>query len=356
MLSAMISTKMTGVSKRQFLALLILLLFLGAAAGVTAVDIDGIITEGEYSGSLSQAGGDFILHWEVAGNTAYFAIQARTRGWVALGIEPTMAMAEADMIFCWVEAGGKAGALDCYSTGLFGPHPPDEELGGRQHISAFAGKEQDGMTTFEFSRLLETGDRYDKILPREGELKIIWASSESDDYLDPHNRRGSATIILAGQAARTRSPAAGGDPPAGDAIDLYGLLYRVHGALMSTSFVLLFVGMFFPRYLKKKKWWLKSHRRIGISGTVIGVVGIGIATYMVSQTTGVHLRVLHSWIGLPTVILIIFTPFWGHFMLKIRKAPAKAKKARAAHRWIGRVTLLFMAATIVLGLLQAGII
>ena len=43
-------------------------------------------------------------------------------------------------------------------------------------------------------------------------------------------------------------------------------------------------------------------------------------------------------------------------MLKIRKAPARAKKARAVHRWIGRVTLLFMAATIVLGLLQAGIL
>jgi uncharacterized membrane protein YfcA len=114
--------------------------------------------------------------------------------------------------------------------------------------------------------------------------------------------------------------------------------------------------MFFPRYLKKKKWWLKTHRRIGISGAVIGVAGIGIATYMVSQTTGIHLRVLHSWVGLATIILMIFTPFFGHFMLKIRKNPARAKKTRAVHRWIGRVTLLFMTGTIVLGLLQAGII
>lgn len=332
----------------QILPVLIALLFLGSAAVGFAVDIDGAVADGEYAGSLSQAGGDFLLHWEISEDTAYFGIQARTPGWVCLGIEPTQGMATADMIFGWVEADGTAGALDCYSTGLFGPHPPDEELGGQQHILSFDAQEQDGVTTFEFSRPLEAGDAYDKSLSQEGEFKIIWAYSNSDDFLDLHNHRGSATISLSGaQAPQTAG--------AGE-MDLYSLLYRVHGALMSTAFVLLFVGMFFPRYLKKKKWWLKTHRRIGISGAVIGVVGIGIAVTMISQTTGIHLRVPHSWIGLLTIILIIFTPFLGHFMLKIRKAPAKAKRARAAHRWIGRITLLFMAATIVLGLLQAGIL
>ena len=78
--------------------------------------------------------------------------------------------------------------------------------------------------------------------------------------------------------------------------------------------------------------------------------------HMIFRTTGVHLRVLHSWIGLVTVVLMIFTPLLGHFMLKIRKVPRRAKRARAVHRWIGRVTLLLMAATIVLGLMQAGIL
>jgi cytochrome b561 len=348
MLFVMITTGKKASIRGQILPVLIALLILGSVAFVYAVDVDGDIADGEYQGSLSLAGGDFLLYWEAAEKTAHFGIRAQTQGWVCLGIEPTRVMAEADMIFGWVDAGGTAGALDCYSTGLFGPHPPDEELGGQQHLLAFAGREQGGVTTFEFSRVLETGDTYDKPLSREGKYKIIWATGVSDGYLDPHNRRGSAVILLTGDpAAKGRSA---------ERVDLYGLLYRVHGALMSTAFVLLFVGMFFPRYLKKKKWWLKTHRRIGISGAAIGVVGIGIAVYMISQTTGVHLRVPHSWIGILTVILIIFTSFLGHFMLKIRKAPARAKKARAVHRWIGRVTLLFMAATIVLGLLQAGIL
>ncbi len=352
MLVGMITKSLKAVPKRKTLPLLIAILILGSAASVTAVDIDGTIAEGEYAHSLSQGGGDFLLYWSVAGDTVHFAVRAQTQGWISLGIEPTQVMAEADMIFGWVEAGGAAGALDCYSTGLFGPHPPDEQLGGQQNILAFAGSEQGGVTTFEFSRALETGDTYDKALSAEGEFKIIWASSNSDDYLDPHNLRGSATIRLGGDQGATGQSSAAVE----DQVDLYALLYRVHGALMSTAFILLFVGMFFPRYLKKKKWWLKTHRRIGISGAVIGVVGIGMAAYMVWQTTGVHLRVPHSWVGLATIVLIIFTPFLGHFMLKIRKAPAKAKQTRAVHRWIGRITLLFMAATIVLGLLQAGIL
>jgi hypothetical protein len=348
MLSPMTTTRQTKPYRRQILSIVTALLILGSSAAVSAVDIDGTITAGEYGNQLSFAAGDFLLYWELDRGTAHFGIQARTEGWVSLGIDPTQAMAEADMIFGWVEAGGSAGALDCYSTGLFGPHPPDEELGGRQDILSFAGSEQGGITTLEFTRPLDATDAYDKALPQDGEVKIIWASGDSDNYLDPHNRRGSATISLAGgqsaQAEGTAQP------------DLYGWLYRIHGALMSTAFVLLFTGMFFPRYFKRRKWWLKTHRRIGITGGVIGVVGVGMAVYMIAQTTQMHLRVLHSYIGGITIILMIFTPFLGHFMLKIRKVPSRAKQARAVHRWIGRVTLLFMAATIVLGLFQAGIL
>jgi hypothetical protein len=332
----------------QILPVMIALLFLGSAAVGFAVEIDGAIGQDEYAGQLSLDGGDYVLHWAVSGDTAYFGIRARTQGWVCLGIEPTQAMAQADMVFGWVDSGGKAGALDCYSTGLFGPHPPDEELGGQQHILSFAGNEQGSVTTYEFSRPLDSGDAYDKPLSPDGEIKIIWAYSDSDNYLDFHSHRGSATFSLTGGQA-TGTDSTGG-------VDLYRILYRAHGALMSAAFVLLLVGMFFPRYLKRKKAWLKTHRRLGIAGAVIGVVGIGIAIYMITRTTGMHLRVPHSWIGLVTVIQMIYTPLLGHFMLKIRKNPSRAKQARAAHRWVGRIALLFMAATIVLGLFQAGII
>jgi len=248
------------------------LLILGSASSVSAVDIDGTIAEGEYANRLSLAAGDYLLYWEVDRDALHFAIQARTEGWVCLGIDPTQGMAEADMAY-----------------------------------------------------------------------------SGSDDYRDPHSRKGGATMRLSGGQSSVQSETVGRR-------DLYALLYPVHAVLMATAFVLLFLGIFFPRYLKRKKWWLKMHRRIGIAGGTIGVAGVAMAVYMIFQTTRVHLQVLHSYVGLITIILIVFTPFLGHFMLKIRKAPGRAKRARAFHRWVGRVTLLFMAATIVLGLFQAGIL
>lgn len=345
----MIIMKITGSRWGRIPRMVTVLLILGSVSSVSAVDIDGTITEGEYGNLLSLAAGDYLLYWEVDQDTAHFGIQARTGGWVCLGIDPTQAMAEADMVFGWVEDGGSAGALDCYSTGLSGPHPPDEELGGGQDILSFAGSEQGGITTFEFTRPLDSGDAYDKALSQDGEIKIIWAYSGSDDYRDLHSRKGGATIRLSGgQTSAQAQP--------GPQRDLYALLYPVHGVLMATAFVLLFVGMLFPRYFKRQKWWLKTHRRINIAGSSTGVVGAGMAVYMISQTTQMHLQVLHSYIGGIAITLMIFTPFLGHFMLKIRKVPSRAKKARAFHRWLGRVTLLFMAATIVLGLFQAGIL
>jgi hypothetical protein len=344
----MIATGKNGYLGKRLLRIVIALLVLGSTSSASA-DVDGTIAEGEYGNQLSLAAGDYLLYWGLDQDTAHFGIQARTEGWVCLGIDPTQAMAEADMIFGWVEAGGSAGALDCYSTGLFGPHPPDQELGGGQDILSFAGSEQGDITTFEFTRLLDTTDSYDKALSQDGEIKIIWAYSGSDDYRDLHSRKGGATISLTGGQTSARGET-------GQQRDLYTLLYPVHGVLMTTAFVLLFMGMLFPRYFKRKKWWLKAHRRINIAGSSTGLAGVGMAVYMISQTTQVHLRVIHSYIGLITIILLIFTPFLGHFMLKIRKVPSRAKLARAFHRWVGRVTLLFMAATIVLGLFQAGIL
>jgi hypothetical protein len=336
------------IQRRRLLPVAAAILLVAGGTAVSAAEIDGNIAQGEYANQLTLANGDFLLFWELDGDRAHFGIRARTGGWVALGFEPTRAMADADMIFGWVVPGEGTSARDCYSTGLFGPHPRDQELGGTQNILTSAGKEEGGLTTFEFSRALVTADPYDKPLPRQGKIRIIWAYGGSDDYLQIHSRKGSTSITLDGAQAT--------DPGGGASPGTRTLLYWVHGSFMSVSFLMLLVGMLFPRYFKRKRWWLKSHRRIGIAGTVIGVAGIAVAVYMVRRTAGVHLRVVHSWFGLATIILLVFSPFFGHFMLKIRKVPRRAKQARAAHRWIGRTALLAMAATIVLGLRQAGIL
>ena len=346
----MVMTPRRSCGQGWILAAAVLFL-LGASLGF-AVDIDGSIAPGEYSGELSLSGGDFVLRWSVEQDIAHFAVQARTAGWVSLGFDPVQAMDQADMVFGWVRDDGTAEALDAFSTGLFGPHPPDVELGGGHHVLAFAGSEQDGLTVFEFSRPLDSGDPWDKPLPLDRDIQVIWAYGDSDDYQAFHGHRGHATLRLGG--SEQAASAAAGVPDS--RLDVYRLLYPVHAILMGVAFVLLFFGMFLPRYFKGRRWWLKTHRRIGIAGGVIGVVGVSLAVYMISQSTRVHLRVVHSWIGLATILLLIYMPLLGHFMLKIRGNPGRSRRARAAHRWVGRVALIFMTATIVLGLFQAGIL
>jgi hypothetical protein len=338
---------------RLLVAGFVLLVSAGAAF---AVEVDGVIGEGEYADELTLAGGDFVVYWTLDQDTVHFALRGRTEGWLAIGIDPAVAMDQADMIFGWVDSGGTVGARDCFSTGLFGPHPDDEQLGGTRDLPAFAGSERGGFTSFEFTRPVNTGDPYDKPLDRSRDVRIIWALGDSDDTLSRHVRRGGGTLPLAADGA-----ASGGLPAAGGGAgqlgrDLYSLLYPFHGILMGTAFAFLFVGMFLPRYFKGKKWWLKTHRRVGIAGGVMGVVAVSIAAFMIARTTRMHLRVVHSYVGLATIAMMVYTPSLGHFMLKIRKNPTAAKRYRSVHRWVGRITLLLMAVTIILGLFQAGVL
>jgi hypothetical protein len=161
--------------------------------------VDGVVKVGEYDHSTVLGNGLYTLSWTVASDTAWFGIQATTTGWVALGIDPEIAMNGADMVFGWV-SGGKATVLDQYSTGMFGPHPDDTSLGGTTDILFSGGSEQAGTTTIEFSRKRVTGDKYDKPVPASGNLKIVWAIGNADG-ISPHAAKGSATINVGAPAS-----------------------------------------------------------------------------------------------------------------------------------------------------------
>ncbi len=125
-------------------------------------------------------------------------LAGQAEGFVAIGFEPTQAMKDADMVMGWV-SGGEATVLDLYSTGVYGPHPPDEELGGTDDILSFGGREADGWTVIEFERRMDTGDRFDQAF-RPGEtVNIIWSISSTDSLEIRHNvGRGGGRISLEG--------------------------------------------------------------------------------------------------------------------------------------------------------------
>jgi len=153
---------------------------------------DGAFADEEYLGEWSD--GKFEMRWRSDGQYVYMGIRAETAGWVAVGLEPTSGMKDADMIFGMV-ADGQTTVSDQFSTGRTGPHSPDTELGGSGDILEFAGSEAGGYTTIEFKRLLSTGDEYDNDLA-PGTTAIIWSYSSADSLTQKHSARGSGEITL----------------------------------------------------------------------------------------------------------------------------------------------------------------
>lgn len=134
----------------------------------------------------------------------------------------------------------------------------------------------------------------------------------------------------------------------------YSELWPVHAVLMSISFVLLLAGMIVSGFFKKKRWWLKAHRRLQWIGGISGIAGLATAVYMVSVSTGVHFRLPHSISGLVGIVLIIANLALGLAIFKAKTE--KKKRFRTMHRWTGRIVLGLMAAVIILGLIIAGIL
>jgi len=157
---------------------------------------DGIISLGEYSRNLSLSGGRLEVFWKNDDEDLYMGLAGSTAGFVAIGFEPSQAMKDADMVMGWV-AGGEATVLDLYSTGVYGPHPTDEELGGTDDILESGGSESDGKTVIEFKRKMDTGDEFDKTFAPDQTVDIIWSMSGSDSPDIRHDAgRGDASLTF----------------------------------------------------------------------------------------------------------------------------------------------------------------
>ncbi len=123
---------------------------------------------------------------------------------------------------------------------------------------------------------------------------------------------------------------------------------------MSLAFVIMaFIG-YIARFMKGRKWWLNTHKVLGVVAAILGVMGVGSAVFMVSLTTGIHIRVVHSYFGLVGAVIFIASPILGFGFLKGKRE--RKLLYRKTHRWFGRISLLMVIATIILGLFQAGIL
>ena len=153
---------------------------------------DGLIADNEYA--KMQQFGEFEVYSRIDGDKVRMALKAKTNGYVAIGFEPAQRMQDADIILGFVKD-GKATVADMFSTGPTGPHPPDEQQGGKNDVTVFGGSNKDGVTVIEFERKLDTGDAKDKVI-KLGDNKIIWAISDEAAFSGKHAKRGGGVLKL----------------------------------------------------------------------------------------------------------------------------------------------------------------
>ena len=306
--------------------------------GICPATLNGVIDPGEYEYTAIFKGGKLKLHWRVQTDSILLAMEGKTNGWVAIGIEPENRMKGADMIFGWVTGSGIINAKDAYATGPTGPHPPDTDLGGTSDILCYGGK-QDGKTTvIEFKRLLSTGDDNDKSIPLTKDVMFIWALGPDDDFGSEHVERGMGYINFAdGTYSEVEIPS----------------FWIIHATFMILGFLLMLTGMIIARFYKDTIWWFKRHKRIAPIGSAFAVLGLIMGFIMVSMSSGEHFSIPHHLLGLFAITFAIITPSLGLAQFKVKKNKAKI---RAAHRWSGRITITLMILNILFGLSLVGII
>ncbi len=130
-------------------------------------------------------------------------------------------------------------------------------------------------------------------------------------------------------------------------------LFYLHAGAMGAGFLFMAAGAGIARFHRQQRWWLKTHKTFGMTGSFVMLLGLVAAVFMVDQNGSGHIKVPHAGFGLVMILLALITPVLGQLQFKIRE---KAKQLREKHRWSGRITLIVGLVTILSGLLAAGII
>jgi hypothetical protein len=242
----------------------------------------------------------FTLFWRIndADQTIDLAAKVRTDGWAAFGPGKGQ-MIGTDHVLGYIDGSGQLVINDYMNTaqqtcaagqGVC----TDESLGGTNDILKSAGISKDGFLNMKWTRKLNTGDSQDREIA-QGTLDVTWAYHPSTKGVAQHlsTTRGTAKLdFFSGIAALDNGLA----------------LRQAHGSLMFIAwFVIIPIGSYIARYLKKYPWWFNVHRIIQGFAMIAADAAFIIALTMVS----VHFDTPHKIIGLIITIIGTSQPIIG---------------------------------------------
>ena len=112
---------------------------------------------------------------------------------IGFGADPST-MKNAD-IYIGRVVGDQVQLFDTYALDVGVPTNDTDLNGGQSDILFLSGTEADGLTTIEFRRKLDTGDRWDKPILNK-EIKVIFAYNPDTDYFLYHGPTRSASVSI----------------------------------------------------------------------------------------------------------------------------------------------------------------
>jgi hypothetical protein len=132
-------------------------------------------------------------------------------------------------------------------------------------------------------------------------------------------------------------------------------LLSIHMLLMSLACVTMISAIIAARFFKKKKWWLKVHRRLNTLAAAIAFAGLGFAIAMVQVAGGERSLSPHRIGGAFALLLMAGLLYVGSSIFTVKGKEAIASR-KTLHRMAGRVEAVLMPAVIVFGLMFIGLL
>ena len=130
------------------------------------------------------------------------------------------------------------------------------------------------------------------------------------------------------------------------------MVFFFHMLLMASGTLCFIAGVGAAVFFRKKRNWLKVHKYFNSSGFMALCAGGIMAFTYVSENGHKHLDGIHQIIGFIVFVLTLVTLSLGFYQFRAGNKIA----IRTTHRWLGRLSLLLVIITLVLGLILAKII
>jgi len=149
-----------------------------------------------------QLSSTYTVDWQVDKDKITFHIEAKTKGWVGLGLNSKPGMTGADIVVAGVRGGTEQYIYDMHADGFEKPVSDS-----KQDYEMVKASENATHTILTISRPLDTADPNDYAITADP-LYLLWAyhnaDAASDQQFSKHNHQGSSQPVSLLNSVRVR--------------------------------------------------------------------------------------------------------------------------------------------------------